>query len=150
MDPVALVTQGFEAFVGGDLERLGSFLHERVEWRAIDYGPWDAEDREQVMDVIADRLEEGWRVELEECLDAGGGDVLIGLRAAGMEPARTVEDSDGRTFAVDRYFTIARYFAVVTIRDGRVVRVQDFPDRALALAATALGGSESHSSSGLA
>lgn len=135
---VGIVRRGFDAFVAGDLETLAGLLHESVEWRGIDYGPWDVEDREQAMTLIGDRLEEGWSVELEECIDAGD-DVVLTLRAAGMEPARRIEDADGRTFAVDRYFTIGRYFAVISIRDGRVVRVQDFGDRNAALEAAGLG-----------
>jgi ketosteroid isomerase-like protein len=134
---VDVVHRGFRAFVDGDVAGLAALLDERVQWRGIDYGPWDATDREQVMRVLVERLAEGWRVELEECIEAGDR-VVVCLREAGMEPARRIEDAGGRTFAVDRFFTIARYFAVVTIRDGRVAKVEDFPDRAAALEAAGI------------
>ena len=136
---VDVVERGYRAFVDGDVETLASLLDERVEWRGIDYGPWDADDREEAMSIIVARLAEGWRVELEECVDAGDA-VVVSFRAAGVEPARTVADDEGRTFAVDRFFTIGRYFAVVTVREGRVVRVEDFPDHAAALEAAGLPG----------
>jgi ketosteroid isomerase-like protein len=139
MSNVEVVRRGYEAFVAGDVETLAALLDERVAWRGIDYGPWDADDREQAMRIIVDRLSEGWRVELEECV-AAGDDVVVSFRAAGMEPARRIEDGDGRTFAVDRFFTIGRYFAVVTVRGGRVVRVQDYPDRSAALEAAGVAG----------
>jgi ketosteroid isomerase-like protein len=132
---VEVIVRGYRAFVEGDLEVLANLLDPDVEWRGIDYGPWDCDDRDEVLVVLGERLAEGWRVELEECIDAGDERVVVTFRAAGMEPARRIEDGDGRTFAVDRFFTIGRYFAVVTLRDGRVVRVEDYPDRADALEA---------------
>jgi ketosteroid isomerase-like protein len=133
-DNVELIRRGYQAFVDGDLEAISSLLAPDVEWRSVDYGPWDAHDRETVLDVLVERLQEGYRVELEECV-AAGDRVVVGFRAAGMEQPRRIADDDGRTFGVSKYFTISRYFAVVTIRDGRVVKVEDFPGREDALAA---------------
>jgi len=67
-----------------------------------------------------------------------GDDVVVSFRAAGMEPARRVADDDGRVVSVSKYFTIGRYFAVVTLRDGKVVRVEDFPQRTDALEAVGI------------
>jgi hypothetical protein len=49
--------------------------------------------------------------------------VLVSFRAAGVEK----DPLDDRPLQTRRYFTIGRYWAIVTVRDGRVVSVQDYP-----------------------
>lgn len=43
------------------------------------------------------------------------------------------DEADDRPLQTRRYFTVGRYSAIVTIRDQRVVRVQDYPSFAAAL-----------------
>jgi len=133
-DNVDLILRGWRAFVAGDLDSIAEMLDPEIEWIGLDQ---DAPDRPSVLDLLAERVAEGYRVEIEECV-AVGDDVVVSFRAAGMEPARRVEAEDGRTVSVSRYFTIGRYFAVVSLRDGKVVRVQDYPQRTDALEAVGL------------
>jgi ketosteroid isomerase-like protein len=86
--------------------------------------------REEVERVIAERLAEGYRVELERCVSKGD-EVLMSFRAVGVEK----DAFDDRPLQTRRYFTIARYWAIATVRDGRVVRVRDFPRLSAAVAA---------------
>src|SRR6476660_2110600 len=88
---VAIVERGYRAFLDGDLEAMAALLDPEVEWRGVDYGPWDQHDRDGVLGVLTERLEEGYRVELEECIDAGDR-VVVCFRAAGMEQPRRIED----------------------------------------------------------
>lgn len=130
---VELVLSGYRAFVAGDFDKLADMLDPDVEWNAIDEGPQDYSDREEVLGVLAERLDEGFRVELERCVGIGD-QVAVAFRAAGIEKDAT----DDRPLQTRRYFTIGRYSAVVTIRDGRVVRVQDYPHLKAALEAIGL------------
>ena len=53
--------------------------------------------------------------------------------------AREIRDpTDERPLQSRRYFEIGRYSAVVTIRNGRVVRVEDYPHLNAALEAAGL------------
>lgn len=133
-DAVDLILRGWRAFVAGDMDVITTLLDPDVEWIGLEQ---DATDRPSVLQLLGERLAEGYRVEIEECI-AAGDDVVVSFRAAGMEPARRVEDDDGRTVSVSKYFTIGRYFAVVTVRDGKVVRVQDYPQRTEALEAVGI------------
>jgi ketosteroid isomerase-like protein len=57
--------------------------------------------------------------------------VLVAFRASGVQ----TDPTDDRPLQSRRYFTIGRYFGVITLRDGRVVRVQDYPHMSAALEA---------------
>ena len=138
LESVEVVVRGFRAFVARDLDTIFELLDPDVEWRSPDFEVRGFDDREEVLRLIAERIEEGYtQIELEECVDAGD-EVVVGFRAAWMEERRPVEDAEGHSFGVSRYFTIGRYFAVVTVEDGRVVRVQDYATRQEALAAVGL------------
>ena len=60
-----------------------------------------------------------------------GDEVAVSFRVAGEERDAT----DDRPLQTRRYFTVGRYSAVVTVRDGRVARVQEYPHLAAALEA---------------
>ena len=55
--------------------------------------------------------------------------MLLAFRAAGVEKDAT----DDRPLQTRRYFTIGRYWAIATVRDGQIAKVQDFPSMAAAL-----------------
>jgi ketosteroid isomerase-like protein len=133
-DNVDLILRGWRAFVAGDMSGLAELLDPDVEWIGLEQ---DAPDRPSVLALLGERLAEGYRVEIEECIPVGD-EVVVSFRAAGMEPARRVSDDDGRTVSVSKYFTIGRYFAVVTLRRGKVVRVRDYSQRGDALDAVGL------------
>jgi ketosteroid isomerase-like protein len=128
-DNVDLVLRGYRAFLAGDLETVRALLDPEIEWHGLAAEAAPAQ-REEVERVLAERLAEGYRVELERCV-ARGDDVLIGFRAVGVEK----DALDDRPLQTRRYFMIGRYWAIATVRDGRVVRVRDFPQLSAAVAA---------------
>ena len=83
--------------------------------------------------ILADRFEEGYRIEIERCVGIGD-EVAVSFRVAGEE----LDASDDRPLQTRRYFTVGRYSAVVTVRNGRVVRVQEYPHLDAALEALGL------------
>ncbi len=136
-DNVELVVKGYRAFLAGDFERLVEMLDPEVQWNGIDVGPFDPGDRGEVMHVLAERFSDGFRIELERAIGVGD-QVVVSFRAAGVER----DPADDRPLQTRRYFTVGRYFAVVTINEGRVVRVEDYPHLTAALEAVGLDASE--------
>ena len=130
---VEFVLKGYRAFVDGDFERIAEMLDPEIEWKGLDSDLFPAADREEVLEVLASRFQDGYRLELERCVGVED-QVVVAFRAAGVEKDAT----DDRPLQTRRYFTVGRYFAVVTIRDGRVVRVQDHPHLSAALEAVGL------------
>src|SRR5947209_7047820 len=128
---VELVVRGYWAFVGGDLETVAEMLDPEIEWIAID--PEESADHDSMLSILADRFADGSRVEIERCV-AVGDDVAVSFRVAGEEKDLT----DDRPLQTRRYFTVGRYSAVVTVRDGRVCRVQEYPHLGAALEAIGL------------
>jgi ketosteroid isomerase-like protein len=113
---VEFVLKGYRAFVDGDFERIAEMLAPDIEWNGLDSDLFPAADREEVLEVLASRFQDGYRLELERCVGVED-QVVVAFRAAGVEKDAT----DDRPLQTRRYFTVGRYFAVVTIRDGRVV-----------------------------
>jgi ketosteroid isomerase-like protein len=132
---VELVLRGYWAFVGGDLEAVEEMLDPDIEWIAVD--PTESAGRESVVGMLADRHADGYRVEIERCVGIGD-DVAVSFRVAGEERDAT----DDRPLQTRRYFTVGRYAAVVTVREGRVCRVQEHPHLAAALEALGLHDDE--------
>jgi ketosteroid isomerase-like protein len=131
-----LVLRGYQAFVAGDLETVGELLDPDVEWHGLE-GEDSGASRETIGGILAERFEEDYKVELERCV-AKGDEVLISLRATRLEK----DPDDDRPLQSRRRFTIGRYCAVVSVRDQRVVRVQEYPHVRAAL--DALGVDEAH------
>lgn len=127
-DSVDLVLRGYRAFLAGDLEAVRELLDPEIEWHGV--AAQAPAQREEVERVLAERFAEGYRVELERC-EGRGDDVLMGFRAVGVEK----DETDDRPLQSRRYFTIGRYWAVATVRNGRVVRVRDFPQLSAAVEA---------------
>jgi ketosteroid isomerase-like protein len=126
---VELVLRGYHAFLAGDLAEAEGLLDDDIEWHGAEGEAWPA-DLTGVRAMLEERLEEGLRIELERCI--GKGDlVLVAFRASGVQ----ADPTDERPLQSRRYFTIGRYFGIVTVRDGRVVRVEDYPHMGAALAA---------------
>jgi uncharacterized protein len=128
---VELVLRGYWAFVAGDLDTVAEMLDPDIEW--ISFDPGGSADHDNVLDILADRFEEGYRMEIERCVGIGE-EVAVSFRVAGEER----DASDDRPLQTRRYFTVGRYSAVVTVRNGRVVRVQEYPHLPAALEALGL------------
>jgi len=132
---IDLVLAGYQAFLAGDFEVLSDLLDEEVEWYGPEAGDREVARRETVLELLADRLEGLPRVVLERCV-AAGDRVVVYFRASEVE----ADPTDDRPLQTRRSYTIGRYAGVITIRDGKVVRIQDYPHVHAALDAVGLAG----------
>ena len=133
LESVEVVVRGYRAFIDGDFDAIADLLDDDVEWYPLGAGPLSVVDHAEVLGVVAERYREQYRVELERCVGLGDR-VVVGFRAS-----RAMRDPDDeRPLQSRRKFSVERYSAVVTIRDGRVVRVDDYPHLQAAFAAVGL------------
>lgn len=122
LESVEVVVRGYRAFVDGDFEAISELLHDEVEWYPLGAGPYTFVQHGEVLGVVAERYREEYRVEMDRCVGVGD-QVVVSFRAS--KSGRDPEDS--RPLQSRRKYSVERYYAVVTISDGRVVRVRDFP-----------------------
>jgi len=132
---VDLVLAGYQAFLAGDFASISELLDDDVEWVGPDAVDLEAAERDTVLDLLAERLEELPRVVLERCVGVGD-QVVVYFRASEVES----DPTDERPLQTRRSYTIGRYAGVITIRDGKVVRIQDYPHVHAALDAVGLAG----------
>ena len=129
---VDLLLRGYRAFVAGDLEAISSMLDPEVEWAGI--GDFVAvADREDVLAILAERVDEHYHVTVDRCIGVGDR-VVVSMRFSSVEP----DPTDERPLQSRRTYLVGRYAAIVTMRDGRVVRVEEHPHLASALEAVGL------------
>jgi ketosteroid isomerase-like protein len=127
---VEVVRRSCEAFVAGDAETAMAALDPQIEWHAtvggIDEGQI-ARGHEEVVQAFLDYFEVWERLEMraEKFIDAGGDDVVVFWHevAKGRESGVVVETDTG---------------TVQTVRDGKIIRVRSYMDRAEALEAAGL------------
>lgn len=115
------ILRGYRAFIAGDLDTVEELLDPDIEWFGVAPGQPPA-DLGEVQRMLTARDADGYRIELERCIGRAE-EVLVGFRAAGVEK----DPNDDRPLQSRRTFTIGRYWAIVTVHDGRVVRVRDYP-----------------------
>jgi ketosteroid isomerase-like protein len=127
-----LVRRGYEAVLHGDLELLEDLMAPDLSWRWWERGPWDCESREEALAVIGERLSQRAIGELRQVTDLGEGRVLVvlGLRAD--------SEISGADLGLPKGHAETAH--VVTIRDGKVVTMQDY--RSAAEALDALGADD--------
>jgi ketosteroid isomerase-like protein len=129
---VDLLLRGYRAFVAGDLEAISSMLDPEVEWAGI--GDFVAvADRDDVLGILAERVDEQYHVTVDRCIGVGDR-VVVSMRFSSVEP----DPTDERPLQSRRTYLVGRYAAIVTMRDGRVVRVEEHPHLASALEAVGL------------
>jgi ketosteroid isomerase-like protein len=120
-----VVRRSCEAFVAGDAETAMAALDPKIEWHAtvggIDEGRI-ARGHEEVVQSFIDYFEVWERLEMraEKFIDAGEEDVVVFWHevAKGRESGVVVETDTG---------------TVQTVRDGKIIRVRSYMDRAEAL-----------------
>jgi ketosteroid isomerase-like protein len=125
---VEVVRRSCEAFVAGDAETAMAALDPQIEWHAtvggIDEGRI-ARGHEEVVQAFTDYFGVWERLEMraEKFIDAGGDDVVVFWHevAKGRESGVVVETDTG---------------TVQTVRDGKIIRVRSYMNRADALEAT--------------
>jgi ketosteroid isomerase-like protein len=129
---VDLLLRGYRAFVAGDLDVVAGMLDPEVEW--IGAGDFVAvADRADVLAVLAERLAEEYHVTVDRCIGVGNR-VAVSMRFSRVE----ADPTDDRPLQSRRTYLVGRYAAVVTMKDGRVVRVEEHPHLASALEAVGL------------
>jgi ketosteroid isomerase-like protein len=90
-------------------------------------------ERGDVLDVLRDRLAEDYSVTVDRCIGVGD-DVVVSMRFSRVE----TDPTDERPLQSRRSYLVGRYAAIVTMHDGRVARVVEYPHIAGALAAVGL------------
>jgi ketosteroid isomerase-like protein len=129
---VETILRGYRAFAAGDLDTVQELLDPEVEW--VGQGEITAiADRADVLDVLRDRLAEQYQVVVDRCIGVGD-EVVVSMRFSRVE----LDPADARPLQSRRSYLVGRYAAVVTIADGRVARVVEYPHLSGALAAVGL------------
>jgi len=129
---VDLLVRGYRAFMAGDLETIESMLDPEVEWVGVGAVAATA-DRADVLEILRDRLEEQYSITLDRCIGIGDS-VVVSMRFSRTE----TDPTDDRPLQSRRTYLVGRYAAVVTMRDGHVVRVDEQPSLAAALEAAGI------------
>jgi ketosteroid isomerase-like protein len=129
---VQTILRGYRAFVANDLDAIEGMLDPEVEW--VGQGEVTAiADRSDVLEVLRGRLSEEYQVTVDRCIGVGD-EVVVSMRFSRIE----LDPTDERPLQSRRSYLVGRYAAVVTVSDGRVARVVEYPHLAGALAAVGL------------
>jgi len=119
-DNIATVRTAYEAYAQGDLETMLGFVDPDLEWTYLDPSRVAAEPqvchgRAELENALHHWVEHGFKAELEEV--AGNANrVMVCVRTPGIDEHRERASDD-------------RSFAVLTVRDGRIVALRDCRDR---------------------
>jgi DNA-binding transcriptional MerR regulator len=106
LDAAELVTEGLDELNQGGFERLAALMDPEIVWFAEERGPWDCRDRGDVTRRLREIIDEGTQFQLLG-IEQQGDRLLVGVR-------NTQEEES---------------WIVVTLRDGRVVRMHNQPSR---------------------
>ena len=129
---VQTILRGYRAFVANDLDAIEGMLDPEVEW--VGQGEVTAiADRSDVLEVLRSRLAEEYQVTVDRCIGVGD-EVVVSMRFSRIQ----LDATDERPLQSRRSYLVGRYAAVVTVSDGRVARVVEYPHLAGALAAVGL------------
>jgi ketosteroid isomerase-like protein len=123
---VQTILRGYRAFVANDLDAIEGMLDPEVEW--VGQGEVTA-----IAEVLRSRLAEEYQVTVDRCIGVGT-EVVVSMRFSRIE----LDPTDERPLQSRRSYLVGRYAAVVTVSDGRVTRVVEYPHLAGALAAVGL------------
>ncbi|HEY2311250.1 MAG TPA: nuclear transport factor 2 family protein [Gaiellaceae bacterium] len=128
-----VLLRGYHAFVDGDLDAMASMLDPDVEW--VPAGETDAVvvSRDRVLEVVAARAAENYHVVVDRAIGLADR-VVVSMRFSRIE----LDSSDERPLQSRRSYLLGRWAAIVYIRDGRVVRVEEHPHLESALEAAGL------------
>ena len=128
-----VLLRGYHAFVDGDFDAMASMLDPDVEWVPAGESEAVVISRERVLEVVADRAAENYHVVVDRAIGLSDR-VVVSMRFSRVE----LDPSDERPLQSRRSYLLGRWAAVVYIRDGRVVRVEEHPHLEAALEAAGL------------
>ena len=128
-----VLLRGYHAFVDGDLETIETMLDPDVEWVATGESEAIVVSRDRVLEVVADRVAENYHVVVDRAIGLADR-VVVSMRFSRIE----LDSSDERPLQSRRSYLLGRWAAVVYMRDGRVVRVEEHPHLESALEAAEL------------
>src|SRR3954447_7980572 len=117
-DNAGLVRDGFEAFLKGDFDALRELMEPDAQWLYWEPIPGDCLDRDRIIATLRERHAEGVVGGLAAVVE-GGEKLLVEITGPRLEEWGLPE---------------GRAAMVVTMRDGRIVRMQDHRTRRDALA----------------
>ena len=117
-----LVRSSFDAFLRGDWDALAQVMDPQVQWLWYEPGEWDCHDRRKVLATLFERQREGVVTALDNVVAV---DERVFVEVSG--PRLTEWGQPGGQACM-----------VVTVRVGLIVRMQDYPNRAAALAGAGL------------
>jgi ketosteroid isomerase-like protein len=125
-----LARRGYEALMRGDFDQLEELMAPDLTWHWWEPGPGDCHSRDEALAVIKERLSQNAIGELREVSDLGDGRVLV---VTGLPPESEVSATDlGLPEGQDETAN------AVTIRDGKMIAMQDYRTKGEAMGA--LGG----------
>jgi ketosteroid isomerase-like protein len=125
MDNERFVREIWQAWSSGDFETIEAAFAPDARWRAVEDGPWNCENRGQILNVIRQNRERRGapQGEVEEIVGVGER-IVVAFR-----PANPTSDGwpldDGLRYVV------------LTIKDGRVTEMKGCASRQVALDYTA-------------
>ena len=124
-----LIRRAYEAYSRGDAATMLRFVDPALEWTYLDPSVEDPEPqvchgRHELELALRRQAERGLRAELEHVM-ASGDRVMVVVRTPGIDAFRVRKAED-------------RNFAVLTVREGRIVALRDCRDREEAMAAVAI------------
>jgi ketosteroid isomerase-like protein len=128
-----LLLRGYHAFVAGDLATIEALLDPDVEWIATGESDPTVISRDRVLEVLAERHAEDYHVVVDRAIGLTDR-VVVSMRFSRVE----LDPSDERPLQSRRSYLLGRWAAVVYMRDGRVVRVEEHPHLEAALEAAGL------------
>jgi ketosteroid isomerase-like protein len=106
------------------VDAVVDLLDPQVEWLAANPGPWDCHDREQVLETFRRQYEHGVRADFGVPVEAGD-KVILDVRAYRRDEHGNKTDKQ-------------QLWQVLTMREGKIVRIQDYTEQATALQAAGL------------
>ena len=128
-----LLLRGYHAFVDGDLAAIERMLDPDVEWVAAGESEAVVVNRDRVLEVVAERSAENYHVVVDRAIGLADR-VVVSMRFSRIE----LDPLDERPLQSRRSYLLGRWAAVVYMRDGRVVRVEEHPHLEAALGAAGL------------
>lgn len=116
-----LVRRTWDSVSRGDLRALEAVLAPEARWRAVEDGPWNCENRAQILEVMGRGLAEGRMSGQVEQVTASGECAIVGFRPDRHDPEGWPLDEGVR-------------YLVLTTRGGLITEMKGCSDRRSALA----------------